>query len=69
MVTPENLSLMHGLLLCHEKGCSHPLVEVDSEVLARMVCLGTLAKWPLCNVLRRIRGLLQELAAAVVHVY
>ena len=65
----ESLSLMHGLLLCQDRDCNHLLMEMDYEVLVHMVCSGALAKWPLCNVLRWIRGLSQELAASVVYVY
>ncbi|XP_071906019.1 uncharacterized protein [Coffea arabica] len=44
-------------------------VEVDSEVLVRLVLSGSPSKWPLCNTLCRIRGLLAVLSSTVRHIF
>lgn len=69
VLTTESLSLLHGLELCWEKEVHDLDVEVDSEVLVRMLSSGVLAKWMLCNVLQKTMELLLELSSSVVHVY
>nr|XP_027071886.1 uncharacterized protein LOC113696707 [Coffea arabica] len=65
----ESLSLMHDLLLCSERQAQNLLVEVDSETLVRLLLSRMVGRWPLCNVLRRIHGLLFDSSSSIRHVY
>ncbi|XP_027155455.1 uncharacterized protein LOC113755747 [Coffea eugenioides] len=65
----ESLSLMHGLLLRLERQVQNLLVEVNSETLVRLLLSRVVGKWPLFNVLRRIRGLLSDSSSSIRHVY
>nr|XP_027086420.1 uncharacterized protein LOC113708150 [Coffea arabica] len=64
----EGLALLHGLRYCEGVVSDPLLVEVDSESLVRMLHSNGVAKWPLCNTLRRIRSLLDTLSASLSHV-
>nr|XP_027101056.1 uncharacterized protein LOC113720378 [Coffea arabica] len=65
----ECMALLFGLQLCLQRGVYPSLVEVDSKALVQLVVSGAIAKWPLCNSLRKVRGLLQVFSAAISHVY
>ena len=60
-LTAKSLVLLHGLRLCSLEYSGRLLVEVDSESLVSLVNSGRIPKWPLCNFLRRIRALLEDL--------
>lgn len=45
------------------------MVEVDSEILVRLVSSNEVAGWPLCNVLRKIRRLLAQLGVLIAHIF
>ena len=65
----EGLALLFGLQLCSQRGLRPSLVEVDSKALVQLVVSGVLAKWPLCNCLRKIRRLLEGFSATIAHVF
>nr|XP_027082338.1 uncharacterized protein LOC113704655 [Coffea arabica] len=65
----ECMALLCGLQLCLQRGVYPSLVEVDSKALVQLVVSGAIAKWPLCNSLRKVRGLLEVFSAAISHVY
>nr|XP_027075960.1 uncharacterized protein LOC113699812 [Coffea arabica] len=65
----ECMALLFGLQLCLQRGVYPSLVEVDSKALVQLVVSGAIAKWPLCNSLRKVRGLLEVFSAAISHVY
>ena len=44
-------------------------MEVNSQVLVQLVASSVLAKWHLCNVIRRIPSLLMFFTASLVHVF
>ncbi|XP_027178007.1 uncharacterized protein LOC113777166 [Coffea eugenioides] len=69
VVHAEALALMAGLTLCRDRQMIDIRVESDSGTLVQMVNLGALARWPVCNVLRNIRGLVTELGASLCHIY
>nr|XP_027100424.1 uncharacterized protein LOC113719415 [Coffea arabica] len=69
VLTAESLALLHGLLFCDRGRAQRLLVEVDSAGLVQLLDSGTLAKWPLCNSLRRIRGLLKSFNATAKHIF
>ncbi|XP_071933854.1 uncharacterized protein [Coffea arabica] len=64
----ESLALLHGLRLCTGLVTGSLLVEVDSESLVHLLQAGGVSKWPLCNTLRNISGLLVSLSASISHV-
>ena len=47
-------------------GC---IVEVESKILVHIVKLGMLSKWPLYQVLQKIRSLLSELDVSLSHIF
>ena len=61
--------MLSGLILCQEKNYLGFQAEVDSKSFVLMVSSGALARWPLCNVLRRIRSLLSELEVSLLHIF
>ncbi|XP_071933066.1 uncharacterized protein [Coffea arabica] len=63
------MALLVGLQLCHQRGVVPSLVEVDSKALVQLVVSGAVAKWPLCNNLRKVRNLLEGFSAAIYHVF
>ncbi|XP_027098924.2 uncharacterized protein [Coffea arabica] len=65
----ECMALLFGLQLCSQKGLRPSLVEVDSKALVQLVVSGAIAKWPLCNSLRKVRGLLKDFTASISHIY
>lgn len=65
----ETLSLYHGLRLCQERGVRSPQVEVDSAVLVGLISSDALARWPLCNLLCRLRYLIRSLGASISHIF
>nr|XP_027120463.1 uncharacterized protein LOC113737428 [Coffea arabica] len=65
----ECMALLVGLQLCHQRGVVPSLVEVDSKALVQLVVSGAVAKWPLCNNLRKVRNLLEGFSAAIYHVF
>ncbi|XP_071914053.1 uncharacterized protein [Coffea arabica] len=65
----ECLALLEGLQLCVQRGLVLSLVEVDSKVLVHLVVSGAVAKWPLCNSLRKVRRLLEGFPATISHVF
>nr|XP_027077027.1 uncharacterized protein LOC113700779 [Coffea arabica] len=69
VVHAEALALMTGLTLCRDRQMTDIRVESDSGTLVQMVNSGALARWPVCNVLRNIRGLVTELGASLCHIY
>ncbi|XP_027171434.1 uncharacterized protein LOC113771000 [Coffea eugenioides] len=69
VVHAEALAVLTGLLHCQEMRLTRVRAESDSLALVQMVNSGVVARWPLCNVLRRIRHLLMELGATVTHVF
>lgn len=64
VITAEACSLLTGLIICKDRGLQHLQVEVDSEVLVRLVNSKVIAKWPLINHIRQIRALLSSLSAS-----
>ncbi|XP_071907829.1 uncharacterized protein [Coffea arabica] len=69
VLTTKSLALLHGLLFCDRGWVQRLLVEVDSAGLVQLLDSGALAKWPLCNSLWRIRGLLQSFNATAKHIF
>ncbi|XP_027171546.1 uncharacterized protein LOC113771125 [Coffea eugenioides] len=69
VLTAEGLALLQGLQFCQERQVQGLLVEVDSQVLVHLIQSGTVSKWPLCNMLRRIRHLLASLASSCSHIF
>nr|XP_027093693.1 uncharacterized protein LOC113714094 [Coffea arabica] len=65
----ESMALLCGLQLCHQRGLCPSLVEVDSKALVQLVGSGVIAKWPLCNTLRKVRDLLQGFSASFSHIF
>nr|XP_027071695.1 uncharacterized protein LOC113696487 [Coffea arabica] len=65
----EALAVLEGLLLCAAKGLRGILVEVDSAVLVSLVNSSAQGGWLLCNVLRRIRRLLDQVAMSFTHIF
>ncbi|XP_071918851.1 uncharacterized protein [Coffea arabica] len=65
----EALSLRYGLQLCVVRALEKLEVEVDSEVLVRLIVATSLVGWPICNVFRDIRLLLKDLESTITHVY
>ena len=65
----ENLSLLHGFQLCQWELEGKLIVEVDSENLVRLIISRMVAKWPLCNTLRRIQALLDFFSALIAHIF
>ena len=65
----ECMALLFGLQLCLQKGLRPSLVEVDSKALVQLVVSGAIAKWPLCNSLRKVRGLLEDFSASISHIF
>nr|XP_027122189.1 uncharacterized protein LOC113739144 [Coffea arabica] len=65
----ESMALLCGLQLCHQRGLCPSLVEVDSKTLVQLVGSGVIAKWPLCNTLRKVRDLLQGFSASFSHIF
>nr|XP_027067839.1 uncharacterized protein LOC113693511 [Coffea arabica] len=59
----ESMALLFGLQLCDQRGFCPSLVEVDSKTLVQLVGSGVIAKWPLCNILRKVRDLLEGFSA------
>mgnify|MGYP004712039921 CR=1 FL=1 len=64
----EALALLSGLVYCKDRAVAGVWAESDSAVLVRLIASGGPASWPLCNVLRKIRFLLQELGGSLGHV-
>ncbi|XP_027118631.2 uncharacterized protein [Coffea arabica] len=69
VLAAESLALLFGLQLCLQRGFRPSLVEVDSKALVQLVVSGAIAKWPLCNILRKVRGLLEGFSASVSHIF
>ena len=65
----KSLLLLHGLHICRNRMVGNLLVEVDSESLVRLINCSVISKWPLCNVLRRIRALLWDLSSSATHIF
>ena len=65
----ESMALLFGLQVCAQRGICPSLIEVDSKTLVQLVTSGVIAKWPLCNVLRKIRDLLDGFSASISHVF
>nr|XP_027075907.1 uncharacterized protein LOC113699758 [Coffea arabica] len=65
----EALAVLEGLLMCVAKGIRGILVEVDSAVLVSLVKSSALGGWLYCNVLRRIRRLLDQVAMSFTHIF
>ncbi|XP_027150340.1 uncharacterized protein LOC113750578 [Coffea eugenioides] len=65
----ECMALLCGLQLCLQRGLWPSLVEVDSKALVQLVGSGASARWPLCNDLRKVRGLLEGFSASISHVF
>nr|XP_027068031.1 uncharacterized protein LOC113693644 [Coffea arabica] len=65
----ESMALLCGLQLCLQRGLCPSLVEVDSKTLVQLVGSGVIAKWPLCNTLRKVRDLLQGFLASFSHIF
>ncbi|XP_027158457.1 uncharacterized protein LOC113760083 [Coffea eugenioides] len=65
----ESMALLFGLQLCLQRGFRPSLVEVDSKALVQLVVSGVIAKWPLCNILRKVRGLLEGFSAFISHIF
>ncbi|XP_071923228.1 uncharacterized protein [Coffea arabica] len=65
----EGLSFLHGLRLCLQRWLNHVWVEVDSATLVQLVMTNALAKWPLCNVVRELRWILDQLFGQLQHAY
>lgn len=49
----EVLALMSGLILCLKRGIIGFVAEIDSKALVLMVKSEVLARWPLCNILKK----------------
>ncbi|XP_071939796.1 uncharacterized protein [Coffea arabica] len=69
VLSAESLALLFGLQLCLQRGLRPSLVEVDFKALVQLVVSGAIAKWPLCNILRKIRCLLEGFSASVSHIF
>ncbi|XP_071920627.1 uncharacterized protein [Coffea arabica] len=69
VLSAESLALLFGLNLCLQRGLRPSVVEVDSKALVQLVVSGAIAKWPLCNILRKIRSLLEGFSATVSHIF
>lgn len=65
----EDLALLWGLQLCLDRGLLGFAAEVDSKTLVLLVKSGTLAPWPLCNTLRKIRSLISSSGASLSHAF
>lgn len=65
----EALVVLEGLLICAAKGLQGILVEVDSAVLVSLVNSSAQGGWLFCNVLRRIRRLLDQVAMSFTHIF
>ncbi|XP_071926081.1 uncharacterized protein [Coffea arabica] len=65
----ESLALLFGLQVCAQRGICPSLIEVDSKTLVQLLASGVIGKWPLCNVLRQIRDLLDGFSASISHVF
>ena len=65
----ESMALLFGLQLCLQRGFRPSLVEMDSKALVQLVVSGVIAKWPLCNILRKVRGLLEGFSASISHIF
>nr|XP_027093674.1 uncharacterized protein LOC113714076 [Coffea arabica] len=65
----ESMALLFGMQLCLQRGFRPSLVEVDSKALVQLVVSGVIAKWPLCNILRKVRGLLEGFSASISHIF
>nr|XP_027103123.1 uncharacterized protein LOC113724413 [Coffea arabica] len=65
----ESLALLFGLQVCAQRGICPSLIEVDSKTLVQLLASGVIAKWPLCNVLRKIRDILDGFSASISHVF
>lgn len=64
----EGLAVLTGLALCHDRQLTAVRAETDSSALVRMVNSGAVVRWPVCNVVRKIRGLLTELGASLCYI-
>ena len=69
VVLVERFLLLYGLQICKNRMVDNLLVEVDSVSLVRLVTSKMVSKWPLCNVLRRIRALLWGFPLSVTHIF
>ncbi|XP_027150157.1 uncharacterized protein LOC113750371 [Coffea eugenioides] len=58
VLTVESASLLYGLQRCSDGLKEGLMVQVDSESLVQLLKSSAIAKWPLCNTIRRIRALL-----------
>ena len=65
----EALALLHGLHICYEQGLAPLVLEVDSEDLVCLVESQAGTKWPLCNVLHKIRSLMTSLNSSPRHIF
>ena len=45
------------------------MVQVDSESLVRLLTSGAIAKWPLCNRIRKIQTLFLFFSASIEHIF
>lgn len=69
VLSAEASALLFGLQLCVDGGFRQVQVEVDSEVLVKLVLSQSLSKWPLCNTLIRICDLLGAIQAGLSHIF
>nr|XP_027120504.1 uncharacterized protein LOC113737473 [Coffea arabica] len=65
----EALALLEGLRACAAKGVQEVLMEVDSAVLVPLVKSLALGGWSHCNLLRRIRRLLDQVSVSFIHIF
>nr|XP_027088615.1 uncharacterized protein LOC113709967 [Coffea arabica] len=65
----EAMALQEGLRECVTRGAQGVLVEVDSAVLVSLVNSSVLGGWAHCNLLRRVRPLLGQVAGTVIHIF
>jgi len=69
VLAAEAAALEHGLQLCGSRGYLPLIIEVDSQILVQLINAIGRAKWPLCNVLDRIRHCMLQLSASITHIF
>lgn len=69
VLAAEAAALEHGLQLCGSRGYLPLIIEVDSKIRVQLINAIGRAKWPLCNVLDRIRHCMLQLSASITHIF
>lgn len=69
VLAAEAKALEHGLQLCGSRGYLPLIIEVDSQIRVQLINAIGRTKWPLCNVLDRIRHCMLQLSASITHIF